>query len=83
MKKVNATICTGQNCYTKGAALFKQLDNIMSVRIKNSITLTGSDCPGYCAECGASQAPCARVDGRLTTRARPAEVLLTTRECLA
>jgi NADH:ubiquinone oxidoreductase subunit E len=83
MKKVNVTICTGQNCYTKGATLFKQLNIMMGSHLRNNTDLTGSECPGYCAECRGSQAPCASVNGRLITKARPAEVLLATRECLA
>ena len=82
MKKVNITICTGQNCYTKGATLFKQLDHMMGSRTKTNIALGGTDCPGYCATCGISQAPCAKVNGQLITQAGPAEVLQATRKYL-
>ena len=83
MKKVSVNICTTPNCYVKAAALFKQLDAMMGTSLKNSIALAGSECSGHYAECGLSQAPCAKVNGRLITNARPADILQATRECLA
>ena len=82
MKKIEINICTTPNCYIKGATLFKLLNAMMSTRHKNSITLTGSGCPGYCAKCKSSQSPCASVNGRMIPQAQAAEILKATRECL-
>lgn len=83
MKKINISICTQQNCYIKGATLFKQLDSIMGASIKSKTNLTGTACPGYCKKMGASQAPCVTVNNRIIPQAQPAEILRATRELIA
>ncbi len=82
MKNITISICTNRDCFTEGATLFKQLDSIMYTSLKSKFTLTGTECCGHCAECGISQAPCAKVNGKLLSQATPGAVMQEIRECL-
>lgn len=82
MEKINVSICTNRDCFTAGAALFKQLDHIMYTSLKSKFTVTGTECCGHCATCDTLQAPCAKVNGKLISKATPGTVMQEIRECL-
>jgi NADH:ubiquinone oxidoreductase subunit E len=75
MKKVNISICSSPNCYIESARLFKQLDTLMSARLKVETDCTGSKCPGYCKLAGKKKAPCAVVGSHTIFNATPSKVL--------
>jgi NADH:ubiquinone oxidoreductase subunit E len=82
MTKVNVSICTGSACYTAGATYFKQLNNIMGAKLKSQVRLSGSDCPGRCAECGQKNAPCVRIGDSVMRTATPGDLIESIRESL-
>ena len=83
MKKVIVDICTSPACYTHGARLFKELSSVLCACLKSQIELTGSDCPGFCAQSGCTRAPCARINGRLIPEATAGEIIAALREEVA
>jgi NADH:ubiquinone oxidoreductase subunit E len=74
MRKVKISICSNPHCYVEGARLFKQLDTIMSARLKEKTVRTGTRCNGFCEACGAN-APCALINDMPIFRATPEKIL--------
>ena len=80
MKKVTISVCTSPKCYVEGANLMKQLDQVMSAKLKEKTAFTGSGCHGFCDVCGAN-APCAMVGNRTLFKATPEKILKAVGRC--